>query len=74
MSGSLDGFFKEHPLWAVLIAALMILPMIGAVLHIVLKALGRKGIDGSPPSHLPPADVPESGENNSGDGDQAQRD
>ncbi len=49
MSDSLFQFFREHPFWAVFIAVFMILPMIGAVLHIVLKALGRKGIDDSPP-------------------------
>jgi hypothetical protein len=49
MSESLFNFFREYPLWAVFIAVFMILPMIGAVLHIVLKALGRKGIDNSPP-------------------------
>ena len=30
----------------------MILPMIGAVIHIVLKALGKRGIDNSPPSNF----------------------
>ena len=30
----------------------MVLPMIGAVIHIILKALGRKGIDNSPPSRI----------------------
>jgi hypothetical protein len=49
MTDSLFRFFGEHPFWAVFIAVFMILPMIGAVLHIVLKALGRKGIDNSPP-------------------------
>lgn len=43
-------FLGDHPFWAVFIAVFMILPMIGAVVHIVLKALGRKGIDSSPPS------------------------
>ena len=50
MSESLTQFFREHPFWAVFIAVFMILPMIGAVLHIVLKALGRKGIDNSLPA------------------------
>lgn len=49
MSESLFQFFGEHPFWAVFIAVFMILPMIGAVLHIVLKALGRRGIDNSLP-------------------------
>jgi hypothetical protein len=49
MSESLFQFFREQPFWAVLIVVFMVLPMIGAVLHIVLKALGRKGIDNSPP-------------------------
>lgn len=50
MSESLFQFFREQPFWAVFIAVFMVLPMIGAVLHIVLKALGRKGIDNSPPA------------------------
>lgn len=53
MSESLVQFFQEHPFWAVFIAVFMILPMIGAVLHIVLKALGRKGIDNSLPGETP---------------------
>lgn len=52
MSESLLQFFKEQPIWAIFIAVFMILPMIGAVLHIVLKALGRKGIDNSPPATI----------------------
>ncbi len=50
MSESLLQFLKEQPFWAIFIAVFMVLPMIGAVLHIVLKALGRKGIDNSPPA------------------------
>jgi hypothetical protein len=50
MSDSLVQFFREHPFWAAFIAVFMVLPMIGAVLHIVLKALGRKGIDNSLPT------------------------
>lgn len=48
-------FFNDHPVWAILIFVFMVLPMIGAVLHIVLKALGGRGIDNSPPSR---ADFP----------------
>jgi len=55
MSESLLQFFREQPFWAIFIALFMILPMIGAVLHIVLKALGRKGIDNSPPATIPSA-------------------
>lgn len=50
MGESFTRFLAEHPFWAVFIAVFMILPMIGAVIHIVLKALGRRGIDNSPPS------------------------
>ncbi len=53
MSESLLQFFKEQPFWAIFIAVFMIIPMIGAVSHIVLKALGKKGIDNSPPSTIP---------------------
>lgn len=45
-------FFGDHPVWAILIFVFMVLPMIGAVLHIVLKALGGRGIDYSPPSRI----------------------
>ena len=55
MSESLFQFFREQPFWAIFIAVFMILPMIGAILHVVLKALGRKGIDNSPPAAIPSA-------------------
>jgi len=50
-------FFSDHPVWAIFIFVFMVLPMIGAVLHIVLKALGGRGVDNSPPSQIdfPPA-------------------
>jgi hypothetical protein len=50
MGESFTRFLGDHPFWAVFIAVFMVLPMIGAVIHIILKALGRKGIDNSPPS------------------------
>ena len=50
MGESFGRFLTEHPFWAVFIAVFMILPMIGAVIHIILKALGKRGIDNSPPS------------------------
>jgi hypothetical protein len=50
MSESFEKFFNDHPFLAIFIAIFMILPMIGAVIHIILKALGKKGIDNSPPS------------------------
>jgi hypothetical protein len=49
MGESFRQFFGEHPFLAIFIAVFMILPMIGAVIHIILKALGRRGIDNSPP-------------------------
>ncbi|UCE66525.1 MAG: hypothetical protein JSU85_00500 [Candidatus Zixiibacteriota bacterium] len=52
MGESFVRFFNDHPFLAVFIAVFMILPMIGAVIHIILKALGRKGIDNSPPSRI----------------------
>lgn len=45
MSDELLHFFSAHPFWAILIIVFMALPIMGAVLHIVLKAFGRKGID-----------------------------
>jgi hypothetical protein len=50
MGEEFTKFLSDHPFWAVFIAVFMILPMIGAVIHIILKALGRRGIDNSPPS------------------------
>jgi hypothetical protein len=45
MSDNLMGFVKIHPFWAILIIVLVVLPMLGAVAHIVQKAMGRRGID-----------------------------
>jgi hypothetical protein len=49
MSDSLLSFFNSHPFWAVFIIVFMVLPIIGAVAHIVLKAMGRRGIDNTTP-------------------------
>lgn len=54
MSESLVEFFKSHPFWAILIIVLMIVPIAGALVHIVLKALGRRGIDNTPAFPEPP--------------------
>lgn len=62
MSESFTGFFNEHPFLAIFIAVFMILPMIGAVIHIILKALGRRGIDNSPPSRLDLSDFEKNGD------------
>lgn len=56
MSDSLTEFFKIHPVLTVIIIVFMVLPMIGAVSHVILKAFGKKGIDNSPPATLPPVD------------------
>jgi hypothetical protein len=48
MSDSLLLFFKAHPILAALIIVFVLLPIIGAVVHILLKAFGRRGIDNSP--------------------------
>lgn len=56
MTDNLVNFFKAHPFWAIFIILFMILPIIGAVVHIILKALGRKGINNTPPAGGP-ADV-----------------
>jgi hypothetical protein len=45
VSESLLQFFKTNPFWAAIIIIFAILPIIGAVVHIILKALGRRGID-----------------------------
>ena len=52
MGESFGEFFNQHPFLAIFIAVFMILPMIGAIIHIILKAIGRKGIDNSPPSDI----------------------
>ena len=48
MSNGLLDFFKRHPFWAIFIIVFAILPMIGAITHVLLKAFGKKGIDNSP--------------------------
>jgi hypothetical protein len=45
MSDNLMEFLKSNPFWAILIIVLVVLPMLGAVAHIVQKAMGRRGID-----------------------------
>ena len=42
-------FFKNHPYWAVFLTIFMVLPMLGAVVHVILKALGHGGVDGTKP-------------------------
>ncbi|MEE9552716.1 MAG: hypothetical protein V3W18_00350 [candidate division Zixibacteria bacterium] len=54
MSEALTNFFSEHTFWAVVIMIFMLLPIIGAVFHILIKALGGRGIDNSPPAGIPP--------------------
>jgi hypothetical protein len=56
MSDSLLSFLKDHPFWAVCIIVFAVLPMVGAVLHIVLKGLGRRGIDNTTSMPLTPPD------------------
>jgi hypothetical protein len=46
---------KEHPFWAIIIVLFAILPIVGAVVHILLKAFGRRGIDNEPTLREPPA-------------------
>ena len=50
MSKELLSFYNSHPLWAILIIILIVLPIMGAVAHIILKALGRPGIEPEPPA------------------------
>lgn len=45
---SLLNFFKSNPFWAVFIIIFMVLPIVGAVIHILLKAFGRRGLDNQP--------------------------
>ena len=54
MSNNLVSFFQAHPFWAIFIIVFMVLPIIGAVVHIILKAMGRKGLDNTPPAGEPP--------------------
>ena len=53
MSESLLNFVGQHPFWAAIIIIFMILPIAGAVFHIVIKALGGRGVDNSPPAGIP---------------------
>ena len=46
MSTSLLEFLKSHPFWAIFLIIFAILPIGGAIVHIVLKAFGRRGLDG----------------------------
>ena len=45
---SLLNFFKNNPFWAVFIIMFMVLPIVGAVIHILLKAFGKRGLDNEP--------------------------
>lgn len=54
MSESLIDFFQKNPFWAILIIIFMILPIAGAIMHIVLKTFGRRGIDNAPDQPEPP--------------------
>jgi hypothetical protein len=46
---SLINFMKSNPFWAIFIIVFMVLPIIGAVVHILLKAFGRRGLDNTLP-------------------------
>jgi hypothetical protein len=48
MTKELLEFFKSHPLWGILLFVLMVLPILGAIIHIILKALGRPGLTPEP--------------------------
>jgi hypothetical protein len=45
MSDGLLQFWKSHPFWTIFIIIFAILPIGGAIVHIILKAFGRKGLD-----------------------------
>jgi hypothetical protein len=49
MSDSLLQFWKNHAFWTIFIIIFAILPIGGAVVHIILKAFGRKGLDNTMP-------------------------
>jgi ABC-type uncharacterized transport system permease subunit len=56
VSESLLKFLESHPFWAVFVIIFMILPIMGAVVHIILKAFGHRGLDNmSSFSQAPPA-------------------
>jgi hypothetical protein len=52
---TLIDFFKSNPVWGILIIILTVLPIVGAVVHILLKAFGRRGLDNTLPE-LPEED------------------
>ncbi len=61
---SLLDFLRSNPFWAVFIIIFMVLPIAGAVIHILLKAFGHRGIDNTPT--LP--EEPDEEESNKGNG------
>jgi len=60
-------FLKVHPFWAIFIIVFTVLPIMGAVTHVVLKALGRKGLDNTPAR--PESEERRKDESGSSDGD-----
>jgi hypothetical protein len=66
LDGSFLEFFKKNPFWASFIIIFAVLPIVGAVVHILLKAFGRKGLDNTNPlspeddqvDQIPEDDVP----------------
>jgi hypothetical protein len=62
VSESLIEFFKSHPVLAILLILFVALPIAGAILHIVLKAFGRQGVDSEPTiTEAPPIGSGENG-------------
>jgi hypothetical protein len=63
MSTSLLDFLKNHPFWALFLILFMALPIVGAIVHILLKAFGRRGLDGiSSDETTEPDDISKDGE------------
>lgn len=45
MADNLIEFFRTHPFWAGFIILFAILPIAGLVAQIILRAMGKRGID-----------------------------
>jgi hypothetical protein len=62
---------KSNPFWAVFIIVFMILPIVGAVIHILLKAFGRRGLDNAPTlPQGPPDDITDESNGTPGEEDE----
>lgn len=48
MGDALLSFLKSHPFWAVFIVIFAVLPIVGLILPIFRKFIGRRGLEQTP--------------------------